>query len=276
VAVQRVIVTGASSGIGGAIALGLAAEGVAVGLVGRDPDRLAAVQAEVAARAGGENVRAFLADLTSLASVRELAREVASAWPTLDGLVHSAAVYAPRRSQTTDGLETMFATNVAAPFLLTNLLLPTLGAAGRVVVLSAPSTVRLDFDDLQSERRFRSLTAFGATKAADLVFTFELARRVDGTGVTANAVHPGLVRSRLMREAPAPLRWATWLLSREPDRAAAAIVPLVTSPAYAGESGRFFRRGREIDPPPYTRDPDVGRRLWDRLTGLATRSGATA
>jgi len=279
VAVERVIVTGATSGIGRAIARALAAGGVAVGLVGRDIDRLAAVQAEIGPRAGGENVRVFVADLTSLERVRELARDVAAVWPSLDGLVHSAAVYTRRRSETTDGLETMFATNVAAPFLLTNLLLPTLGASGRIVVLSAPSTVRLDFDDLQSERRFRSLTAFGATKAADLVLTFELARRVDGTGVTANAVHPGLVRSRLMREATAPLRWATWLVSRDPDRAAAAIVPLVTSPAYAGRSGCFYRGGREIDPPPYTRDADVGRRLWDaceRLTSPATRPGATA
>jgi NAD(P)-dependent dehydrogenase (short-subunit alcohol dehydrogenase family) len=277
---RRVLVTGATSGIGRAVARALAARGVSVGLVGRDADRLAAVQAEIETLAGGDSPRAFVADLASLDAVRGLARAVAVAYPSLDGLVHCAAVYTRRRSATRDGLETMFATNVAAPFLLTELILPALTAAsGRVVILSAPSTVRLDFDDLQAERRFRSLSAFGATKAADLVLAFELARRLEGTSVTANAVHPGLVRSGLMRDALAPLRWVTWLASRSPDRAAAAIVPLVTSPAYAGRSGRFYKNGREIEPPPYTRDPDVGLRLWDacaRLTGLATLDGAMA
>jgi NAD(P)-dependent dehydrogenase (short-subunit alcohol dehydrogenase family) len=250
-----------------------------VGLVGRDAERLAAVQAEIAPVARADGPRAFVADLADLGAVRELARDVALAYPDLDGLVHCAGVYTRRRSVTRDGLESMFATNVAAPFLLTNLLLPELGAAsGRVVVLGAPSTVRLDFDDLQAEGRFRSLTAFGATKAADLVLTFELARRTEGIGVTANSVHPGLVRSGLMRQAPALLRWATWLASRSPDRAAAAIAPLITSPAYVGQTGHFYKDGREIDPPPYTRDPEVGRRLWDAcasLTGLAALEGAT-
>jgi NAD(P)-dependent dehydrogenase (short-subunit alcohol dehydrogenase family) len=175
---------------------------------------------------------------------------------------------------TADGFETMFATNVLGPFLLTSLLLDRLRAAGsaRVLVLSAPSTVRLDFDDLQAERRFRSLTAFGATKAADLLFTFELARRLEGTGVTANAVHPGLVRTNLMRQASAPLRWATRLVSASPERAAAAITPLALAPGYASQTGRFFRSGREIEPPPYTRDPDVGRHLWETCASLTTLS----
>jgi NAD(P)-dependent dehydrogenase (short-subunit alcohol dehydrogenase family) len=168
----------------------------------------------------------------------------------------------------------MLATNVLGPFLLTNLLLDRLRAApsARVLVLSAPSTVKLDFDDLGAERRFRSLTQFGATKAADLLFTFELARRLEGTGVTANAVHPGLVRTNLMRGAPAPLRLATRLVSAAPERAAAAIAPLATSPEYGGRSGRFFKAGREIDPPPYTLDPVVARRLWDTSATLTKLS----
>jgi NAD(P)-dependent dehydrogenase (short-subunit alcohol dehydrogenase family) len=189
---------------------------------------------------------------------------VAEAHSTLDVLVHCAAIYTPRRRATADGFETMLATNLLGPFLLTNLLLDQIRAArsARILVLSAPSTVRLDFDDLQAERRFRSLTAFGATKAADLVFTFELARRLEGTRATTNAVHPGLVRSNLMRGAPAPLRWATWLVSRSPARAVESIVPLALAPEFDGLSGRFFHRAREIEPPPYTRDPEIGRRLW--------------
>jgi NAD(P)-dependent dehydrogenase (short-subunit alcohol dehydrogenase family) len=241
-----------------------------VGIVARDADRGERTRAEIVGATGNERIELFLGDLSDLASVRRLASALSDAHPTLDALVHCAAVYTARRTVTADGFETMFATNVLGPFQLTNLLLERLRAAGRarVLVLGAPSTVRLDFDDLQAERRFRSLTAFGATKAADLLFTFELARRFEGTGVTANAVHPGLVRTHLMRQAPAPLRWATHLVSAPPERAAAAIAPLVLSPEYANRTGRFFRAGREIDPPPYTRDHEVGRRLWEVCASL--------
>jgi NAD(P)-dependent dehydrogenase (short-subunit alcohol dehydrogenase family) len=206
--------------------------------------------------------------------VQRLATAVAEAHPSLDVVVHCAAVYNARRTVTDDGFETMFATNVLGAFLLTNLLLEQLRASGsaRVIVLTAPSTVRLDFDDLQGERRFRSLTAFGATKAADLLFTFELARRLEGTGVTANAVHPGLVRTNLMRQSPAPLRWATRLLSAPPERAAATITPLALAPEYASQTGRFYRAGREIEPPPYTRDPEVAKRLWEVCASLTKLS----
>jgi NAD(P)-dependent dehydrogenase (short-subunit alcohol dehydrogenase family) len=171
---------------------------------------------------------------------------------------------------TADGLEMMFATNVVGPFLLTNLILDQLRAGpARVLVLSAPSTVPLEFDDLQSTRRFRSLTAFGASKAADLLVTFELARRLEGSGVTANAIHPGLVRTSLMQQAPAPLRWATRVVSRNPARAAEAILPVALAPEYEGRTGRFYKDGREIDAPSYTRDPEVAGRLWDALSTLA-------
>ncbi|HET9521303.1 MAG TPA: SDR family NAD(P)-dependent oxidoreductase [Candidatus Limnocylindrales bacterium] len=264
------LVTGATSGIGRALAEALAAAGMTVGFVARDRERGEQTKAAIAAETGSDRVELFVGDLSDMASVRRLAAAVADAHPMLDMLIHSAAVYRARRTVTGDGFETMFATNVLGPFLLTNMLLERLRCAGsaRVLVLSAPSTVTVDFDDLQAERRFRSLTAFGATKAADLLFTFELARRLDGTGVTANAVHPGLVRTNLMRQAPAPLRWATRLVSASPDRAAAAIAPLALAPEYASRTGRFFRAGREIEPPPYTVDPEMGRRLWEACAAL--------
>jgi NAD(P)-dependent dehydrogenase (short-subunit alcohol dehydrogenase family) len=267
---RTAVVTGATSGIGRAVAEALAAAGLSVGLVARDAVRGEQARTQIADATGNERVALFIGDLSSLASVRRLGATVAKAHPALDLLIHCAGVYARRRTVTLDGFETMFATNVLAPFLLTDLLLPPLRAApaARVLLLSAPATNRLDFDDLQGERRFRSLSAFGASKAAGLLFTFELARRLGDSGVTANAVHPGLVRTNLMRQALAPLRWATWLVSAPPARAAAAIVPLALAPEYEGKTGRFFKSGREIEPPPYTRDPDVARRLWAVCTSL--------
>ena len=261
--------TGSTAGIGRALAAALAGAGVTVGIVARDAGRGEATQRKIAATAGTE-VRLFVADLSREADVRQLGAEVIDVFPRLDILVHSAAVFAQRRTVTSDGMETMFATNQLAPFLLTNLLRDHLiaSAPARVLILTAPSTIRLNFDDLQGEGRFRALNAFGASKAAELLFTFELSRRLAGTGVSANAVHPGLARTNLMRQAPAPLRWATWLLSAPPERAAAAILPLALAPDYAGLTGRFFKGGREIEPPPYTRDPEIARRLWRVSTEL--------
>jgi NAD(P)-dependent dehydrogenase (short-subunit alcohol dehydrogenase family) len=269
------LVTGSTAGIGRALAEALAAGGASVGIVGRDAARVADATEAINRQATGPPVRGFAADLSVQADVRRLAAEVAASLLGLDILVHCAAVYVSRRTVTPDGLETMFATNQLAPFLLTNLLRDRLvaGAPSRVLVLTAPSTVKLDFENLQGERRFRSLTAFGASKAADLLFTFELARRWDGSGVTVNAVHPGLARTNLMRQAPAPLRWATRLVSAPPEQVAAAIVPLALSPKYAGRTGRFFTKGREIDAPPYTRDRDIAQRLWDVSATLTKLNG---
>ncbi len=264
------LVTGSTAGIGRAIAEALARSGMAVGIVARDAARGATARDEISAATGGSDVRPFVADLSSQAEVRRLAAEVIAGLPRLDVLVHCAAVFSRQRTVTADGLETMFATNQLAPFLLTNLLRDRLigSAPARVLVLTAPSTVRLDFDDLQAERRFGALRVFGASKAADLLFTFELARRLEGTGVSANAVHPGLVRTNLMHQAPAPLRWMIRVVSAPPTRAAASIVPLAISPEYEGMTGHFFKNGREIQPPSYTRDPAVARRLWDASAAL--------
>ena len=264
------MVTGATAGIGRALAETLAAAGPTVAIAARDRARGETARTEIAAASGNDRVELYAGDLSSLASVRDLAGALAEAHPTIDVLVHCAAIYTARRSVTVDGYETMLATNVLAPFLLTNLLLGPLRAArsARVIVLAAPSGTRLDLEDLQAERKFRSLTVFGASKAADLLFTFELARRLKDTSVTANAVHPGLARTGLMRQAVAPLRWAIRPISASPARAAAAIAPLALSPEYEGKTGRFFHAGREIDPPAYTRDRQEARRLWDAAAAL--------
>jgi NAD(P)-dependent dehydrogenase (short-subunit alcohol dehydrogenase family) len=278
------LVTGASSGIGKATATALARRGATVVLVCRDQARgeeaRAAVVAQTRASGGTPDapptVELQLADLSSLAAVRTLAARVHDAHPQVDVLINCAAVYLPTRTLTVDGLETMFATNHLAPFLLTNLLLKSLRASGggRVLTMTAPSTVRLDFDDLQDARRFRPLVAFGASKMANLLFTFALARRLErhdleGHSVIANAVHPGLVRSTLMRQAPAVLRGLTWMMSSPPERAAAAIVQLASAPEVSGQTGRFYHNGKEIKADAYAYDPGVQQRLWDVSAALA-------
>ncbi len=275
---RTALVTGGTSGIGRAVAEGLAGAGLKVVLLARDEARGEATRAEIATTTGNDRISVVHGDLGDLASIREVALTIEQTHPRLDILVNCAGVYTQKRTVTPGGFETMFATNLLGPFLLTNLLLPQLEAAGsaRVLVISAPSGTKLDFDDLQGERRFRSLTNFGASKAADLLFTFELARRLDGTGVTANAIHPGLVRTSLMNGAPAVIRWAVWPFSGRPESAAKTIAPLALDPTFAYRSGQFFHHAKAIDPPKSTRDADVARRLWDvaaDLTGFEEAHG---
>jgi NAD(P)-dependent dehydrogenase (short-subunit alcohol dehydrogenase family) len=271
------LVTGANSGIGKATALGLAKVGATVVMVCRDRNRGEAAKAQIKRESGGESVDLLVADLSSQASLRELADEFKRRYGRLDVLVNNAAAYRRERTTTADGLEAMFATNHLAPFLLTNLLLGPLRASGaaRVLNITAPSTVKLMFDDLQGERRFSSLTAFGASKMGNLLFTFELARRLEGTGITVNAIHPGLVRSNLMREANVAIRFLSSLFSMPPERAAQSIVHLATAPEFAGKSGRFYRNGKEIKASAYAYDPDIGRRLWDESVRLTRLTNST-
>jgi NAD(P)-dependent dehydrogenase (short-subunit alcohol dehydrogenase family) len=140
-----------------------------------------------------------------------------------------------------------------------------------VITVTAPSTVQLNFDDLQGERRFKALHAFGATKMCNLLFTFELARRLASTGVTANALHPGLIRSGLMREAPPVLRGFLWVAARPPARAADALAYLALSPDVAKTTGTFFKGTRPAAAPAYSQDVEHQKRLWElsaRLAGL--------
>ena len=273
------LVTGANGSLGKATAAGLARQGATVVLVCRDQARGEAVQSEITSATGNANVELLLGDLSSQASIRALAEAFKAQHDRLDVLAHVAAVYKQQRVLTTDGLEMMFATNHLGPFLLTHLLLEPLKAAApaRVLVVSAPSTTRLRFDDLQGEQRFNALEAFGASKMANLLFTYELARRLAGTGVTANAFFPGLVKSSLMRELSGPLRWVLPLLSAGPDKAAASLVSLASSPAVQDVTGAFFKGTKTTSSDAYSRHEGVQRHLWEmseQLTGAHAESAS--
>src|SRR2546426_2085540 len=207
-------------------------------------------------------------DLSSMASVRAAARELNRSVRHIDALLNIAAVYRPAYQKSADGLESMLATNHLGPFLLTNLLRDRLSGGGRVITVSAPSGTHVDIDRLLDRDQFSAYHSFSATKAANLQFTFELARRASRWDVRANAFHPGLVWSELMRQTSRPVRLLTRMISSKPERAAHDLVDLALSPAHAGTTGWFFKGTRRIDPPKSTLDTDEQSELWKRSAEL--------
>lgn len=272
------LVTGGTSGIGKATAHALASMGATTVMVARDRAKGEAAAQEVRRATANDRVEVLVADLSSQTSIRTLADAFRAEHDRLDVLVNCAGAFFRERRVTADGLEMTFAVNHLAYFLLTNLLIDCLRRSGsaRVLNITAPATTKIDFDDLQAERRYRPFTAFGASKVANLMFTFELARRLEGTGITVNAVHPGRVRSNIMHEAPAPFRILTKLMSGSPERAGAAIAHLATGQEFAGKTGSFYRDGKEIRASAEARDAALQRRLWEVSEALTSPRTARA
>ena len=259
------MVTGVTAGLGKAIAYELAKTGETVIMVARDSDRVAQVEKQISTATQNPNLDMQLCDLSNLSSVRNLGAILKSRYNNIHVLINNAGVYKKTRATTMDGYETMFATNHLGPFLLTYMLMDRLLASGsaRIINITAPSTTELNFDDLQGEKNFNSLTAFGATKMANLVFTFELARRMENTGVTVNAIHPGLLKSGIMKESFAPIRFLTGLFSAPPSRAAQEVVKVALAPEFEDTNGKFLSKGKEIEPPAHALDPTIGLKLWE-------------
>jgi NAD(P)-dependent dehydrogenase (short-subunit alcohol dehydrogenase family) len=261
-----VVVSGATGAIGSATAAALARRGARVVLMARPSERLDRL---VDALGGADNrISSVPVDLSSLQSVRAAAREINQQGGHVDALLNVAATFLPKYQKTKEGFELMLATNHFGPFLLTNLLRDRLIGGGRVITVAAPSTTRVEMERLMSKQDFDALHTFGATKAANLMITFELARRAKRWDIRANAFHPGLVRSELMREAPRPVRLVARLISGSPKRAAQDLSDLATSPAYAGTSGWFFKGTRRIEAPKSTLDLETQAALWRRTAEL--------
>lgn len=278
------ILTGATSGIGKVLAADLAKTGETVVLIGRDAERGKAALDEVRLAVPNANLDLQLCDLSILSSVRNLAEILKSRYEWIDVLINNASVYKRNRVVTVDGFEEMFAANHLGPFLLTNLLLEPLQAAvqkngaARILNITAPSTTQLNFEDLQGERNFTSINAFGATKMANLLFTFALARRLENTGIAVNAIHPGLARSGLMKEAFFLIRLLTRLTSSPPEKVTGPILQAAVAPEFEKTTGKFFHNGKEIEVPAYAHDPTAQQRLWEiseKLTGLTATQGVT-
>jgi retinol dehydrogenase 12 len=213
-------------------------------------------------------------DLASLTSVRTAARELVRQVPRIDALLHIAAVFTTRYQKSADGYELMFATNHLGPFLLTNLLRDKLIGGGRVITVAPPSRTHVEVDRLLDRDRFGATYSFGASKAANLMFTFELARRGHRWDVRANAFHPGIVRSELMTETPALVRWAQNVFGSPPEQAAQDLVDLALSPAHAGTTGWLFKGLKHIDAPKAASDISAQGELWKRSAELVELEGS--
>ena len=271
------LVTGGTSGIGKATAMALSAMGADVVVVGRDRERGERAVEEIRAQTGGR-VDLALADLSSQAEVRALAEEFKRRYDRLDVLVNSAGLVQSTRTETVDGLESTFAVNHLAPFLLTNLLLDRLkqSAPSRVVTVSSEAEWwrDIDFDDLQSKKNYSGFPVYGMTKLANIMFTYELAERLEGTGVTATCMHPGAVNTRFATNNRGPMAILFRLFKpsmRTPDQGADTVIWLASSPEVEGVSGRYYADRKPIEPKKIANDPAARRRLWEeseRLTGL--------
>jgi NAD(P)-dependent dehydrogenase (short-subunit alcohol dehydrogenase family) len=266
------LVTGSTRGLGKATAFALAQQHATVILGCRDKRRGEAVLAEIKAASRAATVDLLLLDLSVQHSVRTAVTEFENRYDHLDVLINNATVFKRQRTLTADGYETMFATNHLGPFLLTNLLLERLkvSPAARILTITAPSTTRIAFEDLQAEQKFSALQAFGASKACNLLFTYDLAHRLAGTNVTVNAFYPGLVKTSLMSEAPAPLRWLNSLFGQSPEPVAQSVVYYASSQEVQALTGLFFNKGRQpIDSHPFTKDRAVQQQLWEASLALA-------
>ena len=275
------VVTGASSGMGRVTARALAAEAATVVLLCRDRGRGEAAQADIARLTGSDTVELVVADLASNAQVRDAAAEIAARHERVHVLVNNAGSFLARREVTEDGVERTLAANYLGHFLLTAALLDSVKAAApaRIVnVTSRTGRARIDLDDLGFERRkYSALAATTQSKLATVLWTVELARRLEGSGVTANAVHPGLARTGVARELPWAVRAILALVSTTAEKGARTTIGAASSPDLASVSGRFLGpRGKELGLPAQASDDEARRRLWGESVRLAELDGAAA
>jgi NAD(P)-dependent dehydrogenase (short-subunit alcohol dehydrogenase family) len=278
------MVTGATSGLGAVTARELARLGAVVIVVGRSPERCDMTLNHIRGHTASSSVDYLVADLSSQQAVRELAAQFRSKYDRLDVLVNNAGAVFAKRQESIDGIESTFAVNHLGYFLVTNLLLDVLkeSAPSRIVNVSSVAHERaeIDFEDLQYRHGYRPFRAYARSKLANLLFTYELDRRLAGTGVTVNAVHPGLVRTGLGSRNGWLSRLGTALVhlryrrfSVAPDDGARTIVFLAASPQVGGVSGKYFADLQPVPSSERSRDVDTSRTLWDvsaRMTGLPT------
>jgi retinol dehydrogenase-14 len=275
------LVTGASSGIGKATALGLANMGATVVMVCRDVNKGEAALSEIKRNSSNTSVDLLLADLSSQEAIRSLVKEYKSKYQQLHVLINNAGIYYTKRHVTVDGLEAMFAVNYLARFLLTNLLLDIIKSSAPARIINVAGAYhakgKINFDDLQGEKDFDGQRANHQSKLADVLFTYELARRLKGAGVTANCLHPGMVATDLIdkdKDFPVFFKYLYKLsrpLMKSPAKGAETSIYLASSLEVEGVTGQYFVNKKIAESSPESHDPQLAQRLWDvsaKLTNM--------
>jgi NAD(P)-dependent dehydrogenase (short-subunit alcohol dehydrogenase family) len=265
------LITGGTNGIGKSTAQKLAQVGATVVIVGRSAQKTRQVVEEIRLATGSKNVDSLLADLSSQQEVRRLASDFKGKYSQLHVLLNNAGGTFTTRQLSVDGIEMTLALNHLAYFLLTNLLLDMLrvSAPARIINVSsdAHSGGKIDFDNLQGERSYSGFGPYGNSKLANILFTTELARRLEGTGVTANALHPGLTRTGFGRNNPGLLMTIMGvvipLIARSPEKGAKTSIYLASSPEVQGTTGKYFVDCKITQPAPQATDSAVAKKLWD-------------
>jgi len=262
------MVTGGNSGVGKETAVGLASLGGNVVIVCRNKNKGEAAWAEVKAKSGNENIHLMLADLSSLKSVRDLADAFKSKYDKLNVLVNNAGEILSRRHVTVDGLERTFSSNHLGHFLLTNLLLDVIrdSAPARILNITSESHrgAKIHFNDLQGEK-YSAFRAYGQAKLANVLFTYELAKKLEGTGVTANCLHPGVVRTGFGHDDSGLMSLVIWIASpffMSAEKAARAVTKLATSHELESLSGKYFSKVKEARSSEESYDEETARHLW--------------
>jgi len=264
------LITGGTNGIGKSTAQGLARMGATVVIVGRNAQKTAQVVKEIRAISSNNAVDSLVADLSSQQEVRRLADEFKSKYSRLDVLLNNAGAVFMQRKLSVDGIEMTFALNHLAYFLLTNLLLDRIKASAPARIINVSSDAhasgKIEFDNLQGERKY-SPRAYDNSKLANILFTMELARRLEGSGVTVNALHPGFVATGFSKNngkvMAALVSIFTPLVARSPAKGAETSIYLASSPSVEGITGKFFFDSRVIQPAPQASDKAAARKLWD-------------
>jgi NAD(P)-dependent dehydrogenase (short-subunit alcohol dehydrogenase family) len=282
---KTVLITGATNGIGKVAALELAKKGANVVIVGRNPAKTTETVAEIKAGSGNPNVGMIVADLSSMAEVRKVADAFKANHSRLDVLINNAGAVFADRQKTVDGYEMTFAFNHLAYFLLTNLLLDMLKASAPAHIVNVSSAAHtngvLNFDDLDSKNNYGmgGFRAYGLSKLANIMFTYELSRQLEGTGVIANVLHPGLVGTGFGMNNNRMMRFAMRLIapfSLTPEQGADTIIYLASSPQVSGVSGKYWNKRTAIQSAPASYDEAAQKKLWvvsEQMTGLAAKAG---
>lgn len=282
---KTVLITGANSGIGRETAVGLARMGANVTFTSRDRARGEEALADVRERSGRDDVGLMDLDLASFASIRRFASAFLGGHERLDVLVNNAGLILGDRRETEDGFEATFGTNHLGHFLLTDLLLERIKASAPARIVNLSSRAHryarsgLDFDDLQSEHGYRGLRVYGRSKLANILFTRELARRLEGTNVTANAVHPGAVATGFARDGDVKGLYGRLValakpFLKTPEQGAQTSIYVATSPELEGVTGTYFANSKEARTAAAARDDEAARRLWQVSEELIAGAGA--